>query len=47
MASATSSLLPAWACVRPDTVRSHIRQIYRKLEVNSRTEIIAKARAHL
>jgi DNA-binding NarL/FixJ family response regulator len=28
-----------------DTVRSHIRQIYRKLEVNSKTEVIAKARS--
>lgn len=27
-----------------DTVRSYIRQIYRKLEVNSKTEVIAKAR---
>lgn len=28
-----------------DTVRSHIRQIYRKLEVNSKTEVIAKVRS--
>jgi DNA-binding NarL/FixJ family response regulator len=28
-----------------DTVRSHIRQIYRKLEVNSKTEVIAKSRS--
>ena len=27
-----------------DTVRSHIRQVYRKLEVNSKAEIMAKAR---
>jgi DNA-binding NarL/FixJ family response regulator len=27
-----------------DTVRSYIRQIYRKLEVNSKTEVIAKVR---
>ena len=27
-----------------DTVRSHIRQIYRKLQVNSKAEIIAQAR---
>ena len=30
-----------------DTVRSHIRQVYRKLEVNSKAEIIAKARPPL
>jgi DNA-binding NarL/FixJ family response regulator len=27
-----------------DTVRSHIRQVYRKLEVNSKAEIMARAR---
>jgi len=27
-----------------DTVRSHIRQVYRKLQVNSKAEIMAKAR---
>ena len=27
-----------------DTVRSHIRQVYRKLEVNSKSELMAKAR---
>jgi DNA-binding NarL/FixJ family response regulator len=27
-----------------DTVRSHIRQVYRKLEVNSKAEVMAKAR---
>jgi DNA-binding NarL/FixJ family response regulator len=30
-----------------DTVRSHIRQVYRKLEVNSKAEIMAKARQRL
>ena len=30
-----------------DTVRSHIRQVYRKLEVNSKSEIILKARQRL
>jgi DNA-binding NarL/FixJ family response regulator len=30
--------------LRIDTVRSHIRQVYRKLQVNSKAEIITKAR---
>jgi DNA-binding NarL/FixJ family response regulator len=30
-----------------DTVRSHIRQVYRKLQVNSKAEIIAQARPRL
>ena len=30
-----------------DTVRSHIRQVYRKLHVNSKAEIIAKAQPRL
>jgi len=30
-----------------DTVRSHIRQVYRKLEVNSKSEILIKARQRL
>ena len=29
--------------VSQDTVRSHIRNIYRKLEVNSKSEAVAKA----
>lgn len=30
-----------------DTVRSHIRPVYRKLHVNSKAEIIAQARPRL
>ncbi|HJW76409.1 MAG TPA: LuxR C-terminal-related transcriptional regulator, partial [Thermoleophilia bacterium] len=30
--------------VSPETVRTHVRDIYRKLEVHSRSEAVARAR---